>query len=153
MSTNWPDSAVMMTLSAIAYQSDIPGQLLNPNFATAGDWSLVWGPMADDYGNLAYVAKSASTGRYALTIRGSEATFSLATLQNWFNDLDVLVQVPWIYFPNVEGCMISNGAFIQASHLTTASWSGQTLAKFLTQDVPVGATLMVTGHSLGGNLA
>jgi triacylglycerol lipase len=153
MSTNGPDSAAMMTLSAIAYQSDINGQLLNPNLATAGDWSLVWGPMADDYGNLAYVAISASTGRYALTIRGSKTTFSLATLQNWFNNLDVLVQVPWKYFSNIQGCMISNGALIQASDLTSASWSGQTLTKFLTQDIPEGATLMVTGHSLGGNLA
>ena len=64
MSTTWPDQAIMMTLSAIAYQHDIAGQLKKTTYATAGDWSLVWGPVQDDYGNLAYVVKSASTSEF-----------------------------------------------------------------------------------------
>ena len=153
MSEPWPDSAITMTLAAIAHEPDIPGQLRNPGYATAGDWSLAWGPVTDDYGNLAYVAKSGSTGRYALVVRGTETTFSLATLQNWFYDLDALTQVVWPYFGDNQSCRISNGAFLQASTLTSASWSGQTLASFLTQEVPADATLILTGHSLGGNLA
>jgi triacylglycerol lipase len=153
MSEPWPDSAITMTLAAIAYEPDIPGQLRRPGYATAGDWPLVWGPVTDDYGNLAYVAQSGSNGRYALVIRGTETTFSLATLQNWFYDLDVLTQVVWPYFAGNQSCRISNGAFLQASNLTSASWSGQTLASFLTQEVPADAALILTGHSLGGNLA
>jgi hypothetical protein len=153
MSRPWPDSAIAMTLAAIAYQRDIPGQLRSAGYATAGDWSLVWGPVADEYGNLAYVAKSVSNGRYALAIRGTETTFSLATLRNWFYDLDVLTQVVWPYFSNYQGSRISNGAFLQASNLTSASWSGETLASFLTQEMPADTTLIITGHSLGGNLA
>lgn len=153
MNTTWSEQAIMMTLSAIAYQSDIAGQLRNTNYATAGDWSLAWGPVQDDYGNLAYVAVSASTGNYALVIRGSLITFTWAALENWFYDLDVLIQSAWPYFPNARGSMVSNGTYWQAYGLTRSTYRGQTLARFLMNSVPSSATLYVTGHSLGGNLA
>ena len=154
MSTTWPDQAIMMTLSPIAYQKDIVGQLkITKSYAAAGDWSLAWGPTQDDYGNLAYVARSASTGNYALVIRGSLTTFTWAALENWFYDLDVLFQAAWPYFPNAPGCRISNGTYFQASGLAGSTYAGRTLASFLTQNVPKSATLYVTGHSLGGNLA
>jgi hypothetical protein len=40
-------------------------------------------PFRPALGNLAYVAVNASTNAYALVIRGSETTFSFATLENW----------------------------------------------------------------------
>jgi triacylglycerol lipase len=49
--------------------------------------------------------------------------------------------------------MVSRGTYWQASALTSATYAGQTLASFLTKSVPASATLYVTGHSLGGNLA
>jgi triacylglycerol lipase len=153
MSTAWPDQAIMMTLSAIAYQSDIAGQLKNKTYATGGDWSLVWGPVQDDYGNLVFVVRSASTGNFALVIRGSLTTFTWAALENWFYDLDVLLQSSWPYFPNARGAMVSRGTYWQSYGLTVATWGGQTLASFLMNFVPRSATLYVTGHSLGGNLA
>lgn len=153
MSTAWSEQAVMMTLSAIAYQSDIAGQLKKKNYATAGDWSLAWGPIQDSYGNLAYVAKSASTGNYALVIRGSLVTFTWAAVENWFYDLDVLLQSSWPYFPNAPGCRVSRGTYWQAFGLAASTYNGQTLASFLMNSVPASATLYVTGHSLGGNLA
>lgn len=153
MSTTWSEQAIMMTLSAIAYQSDIAGQLKNKNYATAGDWSLAWGPIQDSYGNLAYVAVSASTGNYALVIRGSLITFTWAALENWFYDLDVLFQSSWPYFPNAPESMVSNGTYWQAYGLAASTYQGQTLASFLVNSVPQSATLYVTGHSLGGNLA
>jgi triacylglycerol lipase len=153
MSTAWPDQAIMMTLSAIAYQSDIAGQLKNKTYATGGDWSLVWGPVQNDYGNLAFVVRSASTGNFALVIRGSLITFTWAALENWFYDLDVLLQSSWPYFPNASGAMVSNGTYWQAYGLASTTWGGQTLASFLMNFVPRSATLYVTGHSLGGNLA
>jgi len=105
MSTTWSEQAIMMTLSAIAYQSDIAGQLKKKNYATAGDWSLAWGPIQDSYGNLAYVAVSASTGNYALVIRGSLTTFTWAALENWFYDLDVVLQSSWPYSCSSPGAM------------------------------------------------
>ena len=153
MPKNWPDSAVMITLSAIAYQSDIAGQLKNTNYATQGNWILAWGPGEDDYGNLVYVAKDSSSGAYALVVRGSEFGFSWTALENWFYDLDVLIQVEWPYFSNAPDAMISLGSYVQAMHLTSTTWNGQTLASFLTIGGPQSATLYVTGHSLGGNLA
>jgi triacylglycerol lipase len=153
MSTTWSEQAVMMTLSAIAYQSDIAGQLKKKTYATAGDWSLAWGPIQDSYGNLAYVAVSASTGNYALVIRGSLTTFTWAALENWFYDLDVVLQSSWPYFPNAPGCNVSRGTYWQAFGLAASTYGGQTLASFLMNSVPSSATLYVTGHSLGGNLA
>jgi triacylglycerol lipase len=155
MSNQWADSAIMMTLSAIAYQpiSEIAWQLQQTEYATAGDWSLAWGPVQDSYGNLAYVAVSASTGAYALVVRGSLTDFSWAAFENWYYDLDVLFQAQWRYFPNDPGSMISWGSYSQASNLTAASYLGQTLASFLMTTVPASAILYVTGHSLGGNLA
>jgi hypothetical protein len=153
MDNKWPESAVMMTLAGIAYSSDIPGQLKNTHYATQGDWSVVWGPTDDSYGNLAYVAKSASTGKYALVIRGSETSFSWDTLYNWFYNLYVTWQNPWPYFPTQPQAMLSYGSWVQATQLTLASWNAQTLGQFLTQSIPPEAVLALTGHSLGGNLA
>ncbi len=104
----------MMTLAAIAYQRDIAGQLKKKNYATEGDRSLAWGPIQYCYGNLAYVAVSASTGNYALVIRGSLPTFTWAAFENWFYDLDVLLQFSWPYFPNAE-CKVSNGTYWRPS--------------------------------------
>jgi triacylglycerol lipase len=153
MSNSWPDSAIMMTLSGIAYSSDIGGQLQNTNYATQGDWSLVWGPVNNNYGNLAYVVKSASTGKYALVIRGSETRISIDTLWNWFYNFSVATQNLWPYLPTQPQARVSYGAWVQASALTESSWFGKTLGTFLTKDIPPGTPIAVTGHSLGGNLA
>ena len=147
------DAAIMMTLSAIAYQSDIPGQLSHPQYATNRDWSLAWGPVSDDYGNLLYVATSASTGAYAVAIRGSELLFNWTSFENWFYDLDVLTQVEWPYFGNSNNDAVSSGAYIQAVNLTKATHSGLTLLDFLSTRRKSSVPLYVTGHSLGGNLA
>jgi triacylglycerol lipase len=154
MSTTWSEQAIMMTLSAIAYQNDIAGQLRNTKYATAGDWSLAWGPIQDSYGNLAYVAVSASTRNYALVVRGSLTTLTWYAFENWFyGDLNVLVQSSWPYFPNAPGSMVSRGTHWQTFGLAASTHRGQTLASFLMNSVPASAILYVTGHSLGGNLA
>jgi triacylglycerol lipase len=153
VNSTWPESAVMMTLSGIAYSSDILGQLKNTHYATQGQWSVVWGPCDDSYGNLAYVAKNASSENYALVIRGSETSISFDTIYNWFYNLYITWQSKWLYLPTQPQAMLAYGSWVQASNLTTASWNGQTLGSFLTQGIPRDATIAVTGHSLGGNLA
>ncbi len=149
MNQPWSDAQVMMTLSAIAYYDDVSG-LLQQSAPTAG-WSLVWGPALYQY-NRAFVAQETATGRYAVAIRGSETTFSWDTFYNWLDDFEVLTQVAWPYFSAAPDCMVSYGAFTQLYNLCRASSGGQTLAAFLTS-LPPDAPLLVTGHSLGGNLA
>lgn len=148
-----PDAAVMMTLSAIAYQIDIPWQLAQKQYATAGDWVLAWGPATDDYGNLFYVARSASTGSCVVAIRGSELAFTWTSVENWFYDLDVLTQVQWPYFSDADQDAVASGAYIQTLNLTKITYSGQTLLGFLKANVTSSIPLFVTGHSLGGNIA
>lgn len=141
-----PDAAAMMTLSAIAYYDDVSGLLMDPSYATKGDWSLVWGPaVSNDYNRL-YVVKSQSTGRYAVAIRGSETGLSWDTIYNWAYDLDVFTQTAWPFF-NDKSAMVSSGAYIQVIHLLTMTWHGTSLAAFLSQ-IPQGKTLLLTGHSL-----
>jgi len=141
----------MMTLAAIAYYDDVSGLLADPSYATKGDWSLVWGPaVSNDYNRL-YVVKSQSTGRYAVAIRGSETGLSWDTIYNWAYDLDVFTQTTWPLFNN-QSAMISSGAYTQVIHLLTMTWNGTSLAAFLSQ-IPQGQTLLLTGHSLGANLA
>ena len=149
MSQSWSDAQVMITLSTIAYYDDVSGLLQHS--APTADWSLVWGPAVYNY-NRAYVVQDAVTGRYAVAIRGSETTFSWDTFYNWLDDFAVLTQVAWPYFPATPACKVSYGAFAQLNNLCQASSGGQTLAAFLTA-LPNDATLLVTGHSLGGNLA
>ena len=146
-----PDAAAMMTLSAIAYYDDVSGLLANATYATKADWSLVWGPaVSNDYNRL-FVVKSQSTGRYAVAVRGSETGLSWDTMYNWAYDLDVFTQTTWTLFGN-QSAMIASGAYTQVTHLLTMTWNGTSLAACLAQ-LPKGQTLLLTGHSLGANLA
>ena len=149
MNQTWSDAQTMITLSAIAYQDDVPGLLKQA--PPAAGWSLVWGPAVYEY-NRAYVVHEPATGRYAVAIRGSETTFSWDTFYNWLNDLAVFTQVDWPYFPAAPASKVSYGAYIQLRNLCQATWDGQSLSSFLTA-LPPGTPLLVTGHSLGGNLA
>ena len=153
MGNSWSDAQIMMTLSGIAYYSDVNGQLKNPTYATENDWSVVWGPVTDWYGNRAYVARSASTGKYAVAIRGTETEFGWDALVNMYEDLNVLWQSPWDYFFASPGPMISRGAYTQVCYLLyDDTFGGLTLSDFLA-GIPAEAPVAVTGHSLGGNLA
>lgn len=153
MGNSWSESQVMMTLSGIAYYDDVRGQLKNPNYATANDWSVVWGPTVDWYGNRVYVARSASSGKYAVAIRGTDTNPGWDALINMYEDLNVLWQAPWKYFHGEENAMISQGAYQQISYLLSdAIWDGITLYDFI-KEIPEGTAIAVTGHSLGANLA
>ena len=153
MSNSWLDEQIMMTLSGIAYYGDVSGQLKNPTYATQNDWSLVWGPVDDWYGNRAYAALSASTGKYAVAVRGTDTDFGWDAFINMYNDLNVLWQVEWDYFFAGQGAMVSQGTYTQLSYLLDhATWDGQTLAQFI-EGIPAKTPIAVTGHSLGGNLA
>ena len=150
---------VMMTLAAITYAppKDIPGYLLpttKPPNATGGDWALVWGPAvtALDEGNLMFVTYNKSTNQYAIAVRGTYPTFSLALLVDLYEDLDVSDPCPWEY-PAVSGALVAGGTIDGLDDLVGFTSHGVSFPEFVdSQIAPSGAEVFVAGHSLGGAL-
>src|SRR5262245_30077942 len=144
-STTFTLDQIAMTLSAIAYvnPSDIPTYLANPQYATMGEWNLVWGPGVTT-GNLMYVAKYKYDNIYAVVIRGTVLSFSFATLVDLYEDLDVGTQMPWRY-PQVPGALVAGGTLYGLSELLSMLSNGITLLEFLAS-LPDGAFVFVTGH-------
>src|SRR4029077_1476984 len=150
---------VMMTLAAITYAppKDIPGYLLpttKPPNATGGEWALVWGPAvtALDEGNLMFVTYNKSTHQYAIAVRGTYPTFSLALLVDLYEDLDVSDPCPWEY-PAVSGALVAGGAIDGLDDLVGFTSNGVSFPEFVDSRIaPSGAEVFVAGHSLGGAL-
>jgi triacylglycerol lipase len=142
-----------MTLAAITYADppdEISYYLSQPGYATKGQWKLVWGP-GQTTGNLMYVAKDDTADIYAIAIRGTYPYFSLALLVDLYEDLDAGEVTPWAYPPTPQA-VIANGTADGLADLTGMTWNGLTLLDFI-QTTPEDATIVVTGHSLGGCLA
>jgi triacylglycerol lipase len=155
----YTDSQIMMTLAAIAYApaKDIGSYLLpttNPSNATNGDWALVWGPAVThiDAGNLMFVTYNKSTNQYAIAVRGTYPSFSLALLVDLYEDLDVSHPLPWQY-PAVPGALVAGGTIDGLNHIVAFTSDGVAFRTFVESRIaPSGADIFVTGHSLGGAL-
>lgn len=150
-------SAVGVTLASMAYAPDrgtIDDLLAMPHLSTAGAWSLKW--YGVDSPNQVFVAQDASTGQYAIAIRGSITDpHSVAFWDDWFKqDLDVFRMVDWAYGGAPAGAKISKGADNGLASLIgmTDSITGDTLLQFFTANAPTTVTAVV-GHSLGAALA
>jgi hypothetical protein len=123
-------------------------------------WKIVWNGKQTVDGNYAFVAQN-SNGDYALAIRGSvplDGTFSnWDVFANWvLEDLDVLTMSHWS-FASTPKPLISTGssiAFANLLFMTDTLGSNQFITDFLLANtVDKGKQLIITGHSLGGNIA
>ncbi|RBL88119.1 lipase family protein [Chitinophaga flava] len=122
-------------------------------------WKVVWNgkPTLDD--NYAYIAFNASEKKYALVIRGSvfNGFNSWETFANWIlEDLNAIVMVGWPY-ANTKKPLIAAGAYIAFTNMLLMEdslGSGKSIGEYLLANATgTGKQLIITGHSLGGNIA
>ena len=121
----------------------------------APDYEVVFAPQAVG-GNYAVIVRKKNTTQYALIIRGSVIEFSNEGFQNFIlQDFNIFTIRPWNYADTVKEAYISQGAYIGFQNLLQLKdiSTGLGIKEFIIQKIPVGASLVITGHSLGGNLA
>lgn len=107
-------------------------------------------------GNYAIIAKSKTIDQHALIIRGTLIEFSNAGFQNFFlQDFNIFTIKPWNYADTVKEAYISEGTFTGFQNLLQLrdTATGLSLKEFIEKKIPVGASIVISGHSLGGNLA
>jgi hypothetical protein len=121
----------------------------------APDYKAVFIPKAVG-GNYAIIAKKKTAEQYALVIRGSVIEFSNEGFQNFIlQDFNIFKIKKWEYADTAIEAYISKGAYIGFQNLLQLkdTISGLTLKEYIQKNIPAHASLVITGHSLGGNLA
>lgn len=144
-----PD-ALAMTFAGLAYAKpdNLPRYLAASSEAKG--WQLTWLPApADNPPNFAFAASNGDA--HVLAIRGtypnpfSPAYWADATQDSPFGEM-----VTW---PGTDDAKVSAGTNIGFQNLRAlASSDGRTIEAYVSS-LPAGASLTVTGHSLGGTLA
>jgi Lipase (class 3) len=107
-------------------------------------------------GNYAIIAKNKTSNQYALVIRGSVIEFSNEGFQNFIlQDFNIFKIKPWNYTDSVKEAYVSNGAWIGFQNLLLLRdiQTGLNMKEFIEQQIEPKSSIIITGHSLGGNLA
>ncbi|NMO17035.1 hypothetical protein HPC49_30210 [Pyxidicoccus fallax] len=156
MASTFNSAQVAVTLSAVSYlgQFDTNSKRfteMNQALAnTVGNgWSIVWGP-ATQGEDLVYVASNGA-GQYAVVVRGT----LFDRIEDVIQDKSVGEQVSLPFLSS--GAMVSLGVQevmtnIQAMVSSVPGSGSGTLLSFL-QALTGSPSLLVTGHSLGGQMA
>jgi hypothetical protein len=137
------------TLSEIAYCTQ-PQDSLSKYLPS---WKLIWNPDAVN-GNYAFAATDGK--KIAVAIRGSLLRFEKDAFDNWVrHDLNVVVQKGWPYTDSTGDAKVSQGSYEAWENMTLLKdkSTGKTLLEFLDSSIAANTALLITGHSLGGNLA
>lgn len=136
-------------LSEISYCKNIPATVTR----NMPGWKTVW-EATELGGNDAFVASHGT--EYALAIRGSLISFTWAAFQNWiYQDLNVSSQQKWEFTSDSSKAKLAQGAFEGWQNLCKMAdkTTGKLLLPFLKEELKDDSKLLITGHSLGGNLA
>ena len=121
----------------------------------APSFEAVFVPQAIN-GNYAVIIKDKSADRYALVIRGSVMEFSNEGFQNFIlQDFNIFRIKEWNYADTVKEAYISSGAWTGFQNLLQLKdkQTGLSIKEFIAQKIPAASSIVITGHSLGGNLA
>ncbi|MBL7729274.1 MAG: lipase family protein, partial [Dinghuibacter sp.] len=142
------DSVTACVLSQIAY-CNRPQQLLD---SFLPGWTVIWNP-APINGNYAFAARNHNT--IAVAIRGSVMEFSEAAFQNWvYQDLNAARQTAWTYTDSATNAKVSAGAYEGWENLTRLKDTATSKSLWMVlREQQNSNPVLVTGHSLGGNLA
>jgi hypothetical protein len=141
-----------MTLCGIAYAfpEDIQRFLGMAELTKRESWTAAWVP-EERKGYFAYAATSPHTSDIVVAVRGTNPSITKGFLRNLMSNANVRSTSEWS--PDVKGARIAGGAREGLTVLLSIKDEhGRTLEKYL-ETVPENATVVVTGHSLGGCLA
>lgn len=117
-------------------------------------WSVAWAGLGEDGANFAYIASNASTGEFAVVVRGT-----IFTPIDLLEDLDVGALVQFTAIPasfSSEPLMVSQGAMVAFTEIMSmVSVAKNTTLRQELDNLVMGSTptIYVTGHSLGGCVA
>jgi triacylglycerol lipase len=107
-------------------------------------------------GNFAFIIQKKNTEQYSLIIRGSVMDVTETGYQNFIlQDFNIFNMHKWDYTDSVKEAYIADGMYLGFKNLlqlndTTTQLS---IVNFIENKIPSTASLVISGHSLGGNLA
>lgn len=145
------NDTTVVQLNQMIYSSNIPNQLQD----ILPQYKIVWAPKAVQ-GNYAVVVKNNDQQQYVLIIRGSLIALNNEAFYNWvLQDFNIFTQQKWTYTDTAAQALIANGAAIAFNNMLqlTDTATGNTLEQYIDQIHTKGGSLVISGHSLGGNIA
>ncbi len=141
--------AMACTFSEIVY-SNTPDSLLKQYLP---GWKIAWNPEAVN-GNYAFAATN--NNKIVIAIRGSVLQFDKAAFDNWIRqDFNIAEQKEWVFTDSTSDAKISQGSYEAWENIQILKdkKTGHSLWQFLDSTLISNSSLLITGHSLGGNLS